>query len=202
MRSPARSRRLLDDPGMLGARARDLAMSKRGVVDRIAEEVWTAAAKAYPIRPARCRRASFSRRFPGVGPPAIARTSRAQLAQRRSLSTPVISIGGLTMGGSGKSPMVAHLAHRLREQGRNPAILTRGYHRKSHDRWSSFPAERKRPTELTGDEAQMYIRAGDAHVGIGAGPLRRRPPHGAKLSRPDIFVLDDGFQHRPLGADP
>ena len=49
----------------------------------------------------------------------------------KKLDTPVISVGALTMGGAGKSPFVAHLAQRLAEAGRNPAILTRGYGRKS-----------------------------------------------------------------------
>ena len=53
--------------------------------------------------------------------------------ERRTLDTPVVSVGGLTMGGAGKSPMVAHLARRLREMGRNPAILTRGYKRVSRE---------------------------------------------------------------------
>src|ERR1041384_6222346 len=50
-------------------------------------------------------------------------------ASRKALNTPVVSIGALTMGGAGKTPMVLHLARRLRESGRNPAILTRGYKR-------------------------------------------------------------------------
>jgi tetraacyldisaccharide 4'-kinase len=106
----------------------------------------------------------------------------------------VISVGGLTMGGSGKSPMVAHLARRLRERGRNPAILTRGYHRKSHDQLVIVPRGEAASTELTGDEAQIYVRAGDAHVGIGAN----RYDVGRRMEEtlaPDIFVLDDGFQH-------
>jgi tetraacyldisaccharide 4'-kinase len=106
----------------------------------------------------------------------------------------VVSIGGLTMGGSGKSPMVAHLAHRLREQGRDPAILTRGYHRKSHDRLVVVPRDEEASTSLTGDEAQIYVRAGDAHVGIGADRYEAGRRIEETLS-PDIFILDDGFQH-------
>jgi tetraacyldisaccharide 4'-kinase len=102
------------------------------------------------------------------------------------------------MGGSGKSPMVAHLARLLRERDRNLAILTRGYHRKSHDSMVIVPREEKASTELTGDEAQIYVRAGDAHVGIGAD----RYDVGRRMEetlRPGIFILDDGFQHRRLG---
>jgi tetraacyldisaccharide 4'-kinase len=90
--------------------------------------------------------------------------------------------------------MVAHLAHSLRERGRNPAILTRGYQRKSHDQMVIVPRGEKATIELTGDEAQLYIRAGDAHVGVGAD----RYDAGIRMEEtlsPDIFILDDGFQH-------
>lgn len=186
--------RLLDDPGDRGARARDLAISKRGVVDRIAQEVWAAYENGVPdpprTLPARALFTPLSWCWAAGHRADVAR----QRAQRRSLSIPVISIGGLTMGGSGKSPMVAHLAHRLREQGRNPAILTRGYHRKSHDQMVIVPRGEKASAELTGDEAQIYVRSGDAHVGIGADRYGAGRRMEETLS-PDIFILDDGFQH-------
>jgi 3-deoxy-D-manno-octulosonic-acid transferase len=189
--------RLLDDPeqaAALGARARDLAMSKRGVVIRIAQEVWTAYSNGVPdslrTLPARFFLTPLSWCWAAGQHANVA----GQLARRRRLSTPVISIGGLTMGGSGKSPMVAHLVHRMRERGRNPAILTRGYHRKSHDQMVIVPRGEKASVELTGDEAQLYVRTGDAHVGIGADRYDAGIRMEATLS-PDIFVLDDGFQH-------
>ena len=49
----------------------------------------------------------------------------------RALDVPVISVGNLTMGGTGKTPCVLRLAELLRERGRKPGILTRGYGRKS-----------------------------------------------------------------------
>jgi 3-deoxy-D-manno-octulosonic-acid transferase len=186
--------RLLEDPGTLGSRARALAMSKRGVVHRIASEVWTAVSNGVPDPPrtlaARALFTPLSWCWAAGHRANIAR----QLAHRRSLATPVVSIGGLTMGGSGKSPMVAHLAHLLRERGRNPAILTRGYHRKSHDQMVIVPRGEQASVELTGDEAQIYVRGGNAHVGIGAD----RYEAGLRIEEtlhPDIFVLDDGFQH-------
>jgi 3-deoxy-D-manno-octulosonic-acid transferase len=186
--------RLLDHPGELGKRARDLAMSKRGVVDRIAKEVWTAYENGVPDPPrtllARAVLTPLSWCWAAGHRANVAR----QRAQRRSLETPVISIGALTMGGSGKSPMVAHLAHRLREQGRNPAILTRGYHRKSHDRLVIVPRGETASTALTGDEAQIYVRSGDAHVGIGSDRYDTGRRLEATLA-PDVFILDDGFQH-------
>ena len=49
---------------------------------------------------------------------------------RRRLSRPVVSVGNLRVGGSGKTPMVAHLAALLLDAGERPAILTRGYARR------------------------------------------------------------------------
>lgn len=186
--------RLLDDPGKVGERARDLAESKRGVVTRIAQEVFAAAANGVPDPPRTLLARALLRPLSWAWAAGHRANVRRQLAQRRSLSTPVISIGGLTMGGSGKSPMVSHLARLLREKGRNPAILTRGYHRKSHDPMVIVPRGEKASTELTGDEAQIYIGAGDAHVGIGADRYETGRRMEETLS-PDIFLLDDGFQH-------
>lgn len=121
-------------------------------------------------------------------------------ASRKSLQTPVISIGALTMGGAGKTPMVAHLARRLREMGKNPAILTRGYKRVSIEPIVIVPRGGSSPVESTGDEAQIFVRRGDAHVGIGA----KRYEVGRRMEKelgPDIFLLDDGFQHVQLHRD-
>jgi len=125
---------------------------------------------------------------------------RSGRATRRALDTPVVSVGALTMGGAGKSPLVAHLARRLREMGRNPAILTRGYKRVSTEPIVIVRRGDRAACELTGDEAQMFVRAGDAHVGIGADRYAVGRRMEAELA-PDIFVLDDGFQHVQLHRD-
>lgn len=191
---------LLDDPkraSTLGSRARDLAMLKRGVVDRIAQEVWSAYGNGIPDPPRTLLARVILTPLSWCWRAGHRANMMRQRAQRRSLSTPVVSIGGLTMGGTGKSPMVAHLAHLLRASGRNPAILTRGYHRKSHDPIVIVPCGEKASTDLTGDEAQIYVRSGDAHVGIGSD----RYDVGLRIEEtlsPDIFLLDDGFQHSRL----
>lgn len=127
------------------------------------------------------------------------RMARARVG-RQKLDVPVISVGALTMGGAGKTPLVAHLAARLRERGRNPAILTRGYKRISKEPIVIVPRGGNAPVESTGDEAQIFIRRGDAHVGVGAN----RYEVGRRMERelsPDIFLLDDGFQHVQLHRD-
>jgi 3-deoxy-D-manno-octulosonic-acid transferase len=185
---------LLQNGDALGARARELAQSKRGVTTRIAGVILKAYAEGVPnpLHPlaARVLLTPFTWLWRLGHRVNMWRGMRA----RRTLQTPVISIGGLTMGGAGKSPMAAHLAMRLREAGRNPAILTRGYKRKSLEPMVIVARGGAASTDLTGDEAQMFIRAGDAHVGIGKdryGTGRRME----NMLKPDVFLLDDGFQH-------
>ncbi len=188
---------LLADGSALGSRARVLAHSKRGVTARLAGEIWEAFSEGVPSPlhklPARVVLTPLSWIWRAGHRSNVA----ASLAAQRSLETPVISVGGLTMGGVGKSPMVAHLAERLRQAGRNPAVLTRGYKRKSAEPIVLVPRGEIASLDLTGDEAQMFLRAGDAHVGIG----RNRYDVGLQMEHrfaPDVFLLDDGFQHLRL----
>ena len=181
----------------IGARGRALVKAKRGITERIAGEIWNAYALGVVAPPHRLLKKIF------LGPLSLLwRAGRAidaarSRAVRRELQTPVISVGGLTMGGVGKSPMVAHLAKRLRQAGHNPAILTRGYRRRSPDSIVILERGHPAPSALTGDEAQIFLRGGDAHVGIG----KNRYAVGARMERefrPDVFLLDDGFQHEKL----
>ncbi len=129
-----------------------------------------------------------------------ARQQRRKMAHARRLATPVVSIGGISMGGAGKTPMVDHLAERLSEAGYHPAILTRGYRRRSIETSILVEAGEPAPVSFTGDEAQIFVQSGYAHAGIGAD----RFVTGRLLEeryRPDIFLLDDGFQHTRLRRD-
>ena len=100
---------------------------------------------------------------------------------------PVVSVGNLTAGGTGKTPTVAWLARKLAEHGHRPAILMRGYKAK--------PGEK-------GDEQQLLESLlADVGVPVYADADRVGLARRATEERPDIdvFVLDDGFQHRRLG---
>lgn len=181
----------------MGAKGRELIGAKRGVTDRIAREIWNAYGHGVVDPPHRLVELIF------FGPLTLLwRAGRAigvtkSRALRRELGTPVISVGGLTMGGVGKSPMVAHLASRLRAGGRNPAILTRGYRRRSAEPVIIVERGQQASPALTGDEAQIFLRRGDVHLGIG----KDRFAVGTSLERqlrPDVLLLDDGFQHGKL----
>ncbi len=202
---------LLADPARgagIGVKAQALALSRRGVVDRIAQHVLDAVSEGIPNPP----RTLLARVF--LTPLSWAwgaghRINLARgLAAQKALDTPVISVGGLTMGGSGKSPMVARLAELLSSglaadlagAGRNPAILTRGYRRESAHSTVVVPRGENAPIERTGDEAQMFVRAGIAHVGIGSDRFETGRRMETQL-HPGVFLLDDGFQHVRLKRD-
>jgi len=98
----------------------------------------------------------------------------------------VISVGNLTTGGTGKTPMVLWLAERFLAEGKSVAILSRGY----------------KGSGGTSDEIElMRARLGDrVRFGVGAD----RYASGSRLEsegRVDVFLLDDGFQHRQLARD-
>ena len=184
----------------LGERSRRLALSKRGVVSRISLEILKATGEGVPNPPRTLPARLFFTPLSWLWGAGHRWNMARGIAARKSLSTRVISIGGLTMGGVGKTPLVQHIARRLSDAGRNPAILTRGYRKKSAVRAVVIPRGQAAPIELTGDEAQMFVGSGIAHVGIGSD----RWEVGHRLENelhPDVFLLDDGFQHVRLSRD-
>jgi len=103
----------------------------------------------------------------------------------------------LTTGGTGKSPFVLWLAGKLKARGLQPAILTRGYRRRTAEKYTIVGPGEYADVSRTGDEAQSYLRAAIGPVGIaadraGAGRLIEERFH------PAVFLLDDGFQHYRL----
>ncbi len=181
----------------IGNRARTLAVAKRGTADKIVQQLLAAVDEGVPDPPqtleARITRGPLAAIWKAGHSANISRT------HSKRLDTAVISIGALTMGGAGKSPFVIHLAQKLAEAGRNPAILTRGYGRKSRLD-VIVPRGGSAPVAQTGDEAQMFVERCVAHVGIGAN----RYEIGRRMERelhPDVFLLDDGFQHFRLQRD-
>lgn len=114
------------------------------------------------------------------------------------LPVPVISIGNLSSGGTGKTPLTLHLAEQLAAAGWTNMILSRGYGgRRQVDPMDVAPASN--PAE-TGDEPLMMAqRLGPGRVVVG----RKRLSAGLRaLARnPRLLLLDDGFQHRALKRD-
>ncbi|MDC6354662.1 MULTISPECIES: tetraacyldisaccharide 4'-kinase [unclassified Robiginitalea] len=110
-----------------------------------------------------------------------------------SFATPVLCIGNLSVGGTGKTPMVEWVLRRL--QARRAAVLSRGYRRRSRGFVLAGPDT---PADDLGDEpAQIALKFPRVTVAVDAD--RRRGIR--KLTRqasPDLIILDDGFQHRKV----
>jgi tetraacyldisaccharide 4'-kinase len=116
------------------------------------------------------------------------------------LGARTISVGNLSMGGTGKTPCVLRVAELLKARGARPGILTRGYGRVSPEKILAMAPAAEMPTYHTGDEPQIFLRSKLAAVGIGAD----RYAAGTELIRRfgcDYLILDDGFQHRALARD-
>ncbi len=179
--------------GEIGARARAAAERKRGATEQAVAAITRLCDLKIPRLPPRFLLQPLTLLWRAGG----AIRARWQLARVQRLKTPVVSVGGIGMGGAGKTPFVLWLAERLKDRGRTPAILTRGYRRRSPEPVTLLAAGEEAPAEVTGDEAQSYLRSGVAAVGIGADRARV----GLRMEerfRPDVFLLDDGFQHRRL----
>ena len=116
------------------------------------------------------------------------------------LPCPVISVGNLSVGGSGKTPIVAAIARLLRATGHRPAILSRGYGRRSTSSVvivsdGNGPAV---AVEESGDEPQMLARdLPDVPIVIAADRARAGQV-AIEQFRPTVLILDDGYQHLHL----
>src|SRR5207249_5014707 len=109
-----------------------------------------------------------------------------------SLGRPAISIGNITTGGTGKTPVVRWLAERCRSVGVHPAVLLRGY---------------RTDGSIHSDEQMML----DQQLNAGSGAMIRVIGHPSRITaarellvtdpRIDVFILDDAFQHRRAARD-
>jgi tetraacyldisaccharide 4'-kinase len=114
------------------------------------------------------------------------------------LTAPVVSVGGITVGGSGKTPFTVYLANRLQARDHSPAILMRGYRRRSPTEALVFSPRAKAPAAVTGDEAQIFLRSTDAPIGIGAKRYETAQILLRQFPSTSVLLLDDGFQHARL----
>jgi tetraacyldisaccharide 4'-kinase len=114
----------------------------------------------------------------------------------------VVSVGNLTVGGTGKTPMTAHLAREFQKQGKKVAILSRGYGglRKELTRLSDGETIHYRPP-AAGEEAYWLAKALPGVI-VYTCPSRYEAGMAAwRDHRPDLFLLDDGFQHFQMHRD-
>jgi tetraacyldisaccharide 4'-kinase len=114
------------------------------------------------------------------------------------LPVPVIVVGNLFVGGSGKTPLVLWLVEELQRRGYRPGVVMRGYGSRRQD--SPRLVDASASAEEVGDEALLVARRGQCPVAISA-----RRPEAARLLADrftvDVIVSDDGLQHYRLGRD-
>jgi tetraacyldisaccharide 4'-kinase len=131
---------------------------------------------------------------------AVARRAAAYAEGRRAVwraPVPVVVVGNLTLGGTGKSPLVAWLVRHLVERGHRPGILSRGYGGQS----DAYPlwVDDRTPAAQCGDEPRML--ADQTGVPVVVDPDRPRGAGRLLAAGCDILVSDDGLQHLALGRD-
>jgi len=124
--------------------------------------------------------------------------------RQRRLTKPVISVGNLSMGGTGKTPVVAALAQWLADRGERPSILSRGYARATNVDGVvvvSDGREIRASVDLSGDEPMMLARQIPRAI-VCVSPERYLS--GVLAERElgaTVHILDDGFQHLELARD-
>ncbi len=118
------------------------------------------------------------------------------------LPVPVISVGNLTLGGTGKTPMVQYLARLLLEHGYKPAVISRGYGGSTKEPVNvvSDGAKIFLPAELVGDEPRLLAETLPG-VMVLTGVVRKLPAREAVKMGADVLLLDDGFQHMAVARD-
>ena len=131
---------------------------------------------------------------------------RHRLFATHALPVPVIVVGNLTVGGSGKTPLVIALVQQLRQQGYRPGVISRGYGRAARGRTD---AHHGGPVEVTpasgpalcGDEPVLIARA--TRVPVFVHSDRVSAARALLAAHPDVNVIvsDDGLQHYALARD-
>lgn len=117
------------------------------------------------------------------------------ILKSRSLARPVISIGNLSVGGSGKTPFVIALGRLLKEQGIEFDVLSRGYGRQSKE---ITIVDAQGSPEQFGDEPLLIARKLGVPVVVGADRYRAGLVAEERFPQSRLHLLDDGFQHRRL----
>ena len=189
----------------IGAAGKELSKRKRGASDMAVDEATRLYHSALPTH-APSLTARLGLALPTAAWAAVARVRRwaygRGLLTAQRLALPTVSVGNLTVGGTGKTPMVAWLVERLAERGFPAAVLTRGYGRDESHRTRLVRAGETVDPRLCGDEPAMLARrfaetAPSTFVAVGAD----RHEAGrmiADRADPEYLILDDGFQHMQL----
>ncbi len=116
------------------------------------------------------------------------------IKKRRKAALPCIVVGNLTVGGSGKTPLVIHCVELLKEQGFKPGVISRGYKQRGSNEGAILLTEDSL-AQSVGDEPYLIAKRTQAPVAVG-----RNRHEAVALLEPycDVVVSDDGLQHWAL----
>lgn len=113
------------------------------------------------------------------------------------VGVPVISVGNITAGGNGKTPMTAEIVSLLRAKGKRPAVVSRGYGRMTAGTVVACDGSKIVATAAeAGDEPLLIARLTNNAIVIADEDRVRGARHAINEFGADVIVLDDGFQHR------
>lgn len=121
---------------------------------------------------------------------------QAGRARVERLGVPVIVIGNVVVGGTGKTPLTIALVHWLRAQGKRPGVVTRGYGRRSRAPVWATPSS---DPHVAGDEPVLIAQRTGALVRVDAD--RVRGAQALVAAGCDVVLADDGLQHYRLGRN-
>lgn len=120
-----------------------------------------------------------------------------RFSRRVQLPVPVVSLGNITLGGTGKTPLGIALAHSLQRRGWRVAVLMRGY---GAGRRQPCLVKASHEASAVGDEALEYVKA-DPAVQVWVGADRLATGRAAIATGANLLLLDDGLQHWRLARD-
>ncbi|HXI23239.1 MAG TPA: tetraacyldisaccharide 4'-kinase [Pyrinomonadaceae bacterium] len=123
--------------------------------------------------------------------------------RQHRVTAPVISVGNITVGGTGKTPLVEWIARTLAAEGHRPCVVTRGYHRNTKGRIvASNGIDISATLHEAGEEAFMLAEALKGKAAVVCDSDRVAGANWAiENLGSDVIVLDDGFQHRRIARD-
>lgn len=120
------------------------------------------------------------------------------LLKTHKIAVPVIVVGNLSVGGTGKTPLVIWIARQLARKGLKPAVISRGYGGRAKE--YPMPVDAETPAAISGDEPAMIARSLGCPVVI--DPDRVGAANWlVERNLCDVIISDDGLQHLALGRD-
>lgn len=120
--------------------------------------------------------------------------------KEKRYKVPVISVGNLSVGGTGKTPVVAHFVSQFRSSGKKVCIVTRGYGGSFKNEATRVDVDAEWSASIYGDEPVWFARYLKVPVYVGS-ERSKAVELCLQEQSPDVIVADDGFQHRWLARD-